>query len=54
MFEVDDVDAEYARLAGAGVPFEGRLHTEAWGRQAVFADPDGNRFVLSSRSRVAG
>ncbi|MGY1784596.1 VOC family protein [Geodermatophilus sp. SYSU D00698] len=52
VFEVDDVDAEYARMAGAGVPFEGPLTTEAWGRQAVFADPDGNRFVLSSRARV--
>jgi predicted enzyme related to lactoylglutathione lyase len=53
VFEVDDVDAEYARLARAGVPFEGPLRTEAWGRQAVFVDPDGNGFVLSSRA-VAG
>ncbi len=52
VFEVDDVDAEYARLSGAGVAFEGPLTTEGWGRQAVFADPDGNRFVLSDRARV--
>ncbi len=50
VFEVDDVDAEHARLSAAGVRFEGPLTTEAWGRQAVFRDPDGNGFVLSGRS----
>ena len=50
VFEVDDVDAEHARLSAAGVRFEGPLTTEPWGRQAVFRDPDGNGFVLSGRS----
>ncbi|SDC80346.1 Catechol 2,3-dioxygenase [Geodermatophilus telluris] len=50
VFEVDDVDAAYARLSAAGLRFEGPLTTEAWGRQAVFRDPDGNGFVLSGRA----
>ncbi|MBM7805333.1 catechol 2,3-dioxygenase-like lactoylglutathione lyase family enzyme [Geodermatophilus bullaregiensis] len=50
VFEVDDVDAAFARLSAVGVPVEGPPSDEAWGRQAVFRDPDGNGFVLSSRS----
>ncbi|HSK98061.1 MAG TPA: VOC family protein [Euzebyales bacterium] len=50
-FRVDDIDAEYARLMDAGVPFGGEPHvvhrdgaTELW--MADFKDPDGNNLVL--------
>jgi len=42
-FLVDDVDKFCERLSRAGVKFIERLHDEPWGgRQATFADPDGN------------
>jgi catechol 2,3-dioxygenase-like lactoylglutathione lyase family enzyme len=42
-FLVDDVDKFYEKLRGAGVKFAEQLHDEPWGgRQACFADPDGN------------
>jgi predicted enzyme related to lactoylglutathione lyase len=50
-FRVDDIDAEYARLAEAGVAFTGEPHivhrdgaTELW--MANFKDPDSNNLVL--------
>ncbi len=41
-----DVDADVARLRAAGVAVEGPSDMP-WGRQATFADPDGNGFVLN-------
>ena len=42
-FLVDDVDKFCERLSRAEVKFIKRLHDEPWGgRQATFADPDGN------------
>ena len=42
-FLVDDADSFCERLERRGVRFTKRLHEEAWGgRQATFADPDGN------------
>lgn len=41
-----DVDADVARLRAAGVDVEGPSDLP-WGRQATFADPDGNGFVLN-------
>jgi catechol 2,3-dioxygenase-like lactoylglutathione lyase family enzyme len=42
-FLVDDVDKFCDRLNCAGARFIERLHDEPWGgRQATFADPDGN------------
>lgn len=51
-FRVDDLDAEYERLRGLGVPFtDGGPHvvhrdgaTELW--MTAFRDPDGNHLVL--------
>ncbi len=41
-FVVDDVDAEFARLATAGVEVVTPLETEPWGeRYCQFADPNG-------------
>jgi len=42
-FLVDDVDKFYDELKKKGVKFTKELHDEPWGgRQATFADPDGN------------
>jgi catechol 2,3-dioxygenase-like lactoylglutathione lyase family enzyme len=50
-FRVDDIDAEHARLAKAGVEFVGVPHivsrsgnTETW--MAFFRDPDGHYLTL--------
>lgn len=41
-FEVEDVDAEYARLRDAGVPIVQDLRSEAFGQRHFIArDPDG-------------
>lgn len=41
-FEVDDVDAEYARLQAAGLPIHLALRTEEFGqRHFITADPNG-------------
>jgi len=41
--EVDDVDAEYQRLVGLGVPVVKPPTTQDWGRRSAwFRDPDGN------------
>jgi len=36
-------------LAGRGVEFVSPPEKQPWGTFAVFKDPDGNTFVLSSR-----
>ncbi|GAA1571237.1 VOC family protein [Kribbella hippodromi] len=41
----DDLDADIARLQAAGVIVEGP-NEMPWGKQATFADPDGNGYVL--------
>jgi predicted enzyme related to lactoylglutathione lyase len=45
----DDVEATYRQLSDRGVPFVSAPQTQPWGTFAVFTDPDGNQFVLSSR-----
>jgi predicted enzyme related to lactoylglutathione lyase len=46
-FAVDDLIAEHARLAAAGVPFNGVPEVQTWGGMlATFVDPDGNQFQL--------
>ena len=40
--DVDDVDAEYARIRGLGVPIEVELRDEPWGdRHFAVVDPNG-------------
>jgi catechol 2,3-dioxygenase-like lactoylglutathione lyase family enzyme len=47
--QVVDVDAEYARLTAAGVPFEGSPADQEWGaRHAWLRDPDGRRLSIFS------
>jgi len=48
-FWCDDVFAEAEALKQKGVKFTKEAATESWGTAAVFCDPDGNQFVLSSR-----
>ena len=48
-FWCDDVFAEADALKKKGVEFKKEPATESWGTAAVFCDPDGNQFVLSSR-----
>jgi catechol 2,3-dioxygenase-like lactoylglutathione lyase family enzyme len=46
----DDVDATYRQLLERGVDFESPPTRQPWGTFAIMRDPDGNSFVLSSRS----
>jgi hypothetical protein len=38
-------------LQQKGVEFEQEPKTESWGSAAIFKDPDGNLFVLSSKGK---
>lgn len=46
----DNVRRTYGELRARGVEFEGEPEDQPWGTFAVMKDPDGNRFVLSSRA----
>ena len=50
-FWCDDVFATSAILKSKGVTFRKDPSTESWGTAAIFQDPDGNQFVLSSRGK---
>ena len=47
-FMADDVEATARELAARGVEFVQPPRREAWGTSAIFKDPDGNRFMLST------
>jgi catechol 2,3-dioxygenase-like lactoylglutathione lyase family enzyme len=47
-FVADDVMATSRELAAKGVRFTQEPAAADWGTSAVFADPDGNQFVLGS------
>ena|ERR1700753_3633057 len=47
-FACDDVEATYRQLSGRGVEFTEPPQKQPWGQFAIFKDPDGNQFVLSS------
>ena len=51
-FWCDDVFATARALMAKDVVFVHEPKTESWGTSAVFADPDGNKFVLSSKGRA--
>ena len=42
----DDVQAAYDELSGRGVTFLQEPQDKPWGKDALFADPDGNVFNL--------
>ena len=44
-----DVERTYEQLSAKGVTFRGPPEKQPWGTFAIFEDPDGNSFVLSSR-----
>jgi predicted enzyme related to lactoylglutathione lyase len=44
----EDVNQTYLELKEKGVEFMGEPKQEPWGTFAMFKDPDGNQFVLSS------
>jgi catechol 2,3-dioxygenase-like lactoylglutathione lyase family enzyme len=46
VIEVDDIDAEGARLREAGVPFRSPIVSGPGGKQAVLDDPSGNPVEL--------
>lgn len=48
-FTADDVKATHAELVERGVEFVQEPQEADWGTAAVFKDPDGNVFVLSSK-----
>lgn len=50
-FWSDDVFATAGALKKKGVVFTKEPATEPWGSIAVFKDPDGNQFALSSNGR---
>lgn len=45
----DDVQKTYDELVARGVEFVQPPKSESWGTSAIFKDPDGNTFALSSR-----
>jgi predicted enzyme related to lactoylglutathione lyase len=47
-FTADDVNRTYAELKAKGVEFVSPPARADWGTQAVFRDPEGNSFVISS------
>ena len=47
-FACDDVKATYRQLSARGVEFVAPPEKQPWGEFAIFKDPDGNQFVLSS------
>lgn len=51
-FWSDDVFATAAGMKAKGVVFFQEPKTEFWGTSAIFEDPDGNKFVLSSRGKA--
>jgi predicted enzyme related to lactoylglutathione lyase len=48
-FWCDDVFQTAEALKAKGVKFAQEPKKERWGTSAIFEDPDGNKFVLSSR-----
>jgi catechol 2,3-dioxygenase-like lactoylglutathione lyase family enzyme len=50
-FWCDDVFATADVLKSKGVAFTQEPKKEVWGSMAVFKDPDGNQFAISSKSK---
>jgi predicted enzyme related to lactoylglutathione lyase len=48
-FACDNVEKTYEALSGRGVEFVSPPTRQPWGTFAIFKDPDGNQFVMSSR-----
>jgi catechol 2,3-dioxygenase-like lactoylglutathione lyase family enzyme len=48
-FTSDNVERTAEQLAAKGVEFVQPAKKERWGTSAIFKDPDGNQFVISSK-----
>jgi catechol 2,3-dioxygenase-like lactoylglutathione lyase family enzyme len=48
VFGTEDVEKTFEELKARGVEFAQPPRKESWGTSAIFKDPDGNSFVLSS------
>jgi predicted enzyme related to lactoylglutathione lyase len=48
-FHCDNLQKTYEEMKSRGVEFQQPPKTEPWGSMAIFKDPDGNSFVLSSK-----
>lgn len=48
-FLSDDVESTFHLLKSRGVEFTQAPQKADWGTAAIFQDPDGNKFVLSSK-----
>jgi predicted enzyme related to lactoylglutathione lyase len=46
VFECDDIERTYQEMARRGVAFPERPREMAWGKFAIFRDPDGNEYGL--------
>lgn len=46
VLETDDLEADVQHLRSRGVPVEGDIQEQPWGRFVTFDDPDGNGIVL--------
>jgi catechol 2,3-dioxygenase-like lactoylglutathione lyase family enzyme len=51
-FIVDDIEAEVARLQGAGVHFRNEIVTGPGGQQILLDDPSGNPIELFQPART--
>src|SRR5579863_1650367 len=49
VFWSDNVESTYKEMTAKGVQFVQPPKTEHWGTSAIFKDPDGNQFLISSR-----
>jgi predicted enzyme related to lactoylglutathione lyase len=49
-FACDNVEATHRQLLARGVEFVSPPQQQPWGTFAIFKDPDGNQFVLGSRT----
>ena len=49
VFWSDDVTSTHKELTAKGVEFVAPPKSENWGTSAIFKDPDGNQFLISSR-----
>jgi predicted enzyme related to lactoylglutathione lyase len=47
-FACDDVEHTWRQMSERGVEFVQPPRKESWGTSAIFKDPEGNTFVLSS------
>jgi len=49
-FFTDDIDATYAEFQAKGVETMGPPQKAGWGSSLMFKDPDGNKFLVSSKA----